>query len=225
MQLLTLGYSKQFPSKLSLFLSLFLLFSTYALALEIGEKVFKYIEQRFGKEASQRVEKWQRIANIKHFNSDQQKLEVVNDFFNQITFISDQEHWQKEDYWASPIELLATNGGDCEDYSIAKYFTLRELGIPEEKIKITYVKALELNQAHMVLAYYDTPDAEPLILDNLIAKIRKASERPDLAPVYSFNGDGLWLSKFGGALDKRLGNADRLDNWRALLDRHSKLVD
>ncbi|WP_197479414.1 transglutaminase-like cysteine peptidase, partial [Oleiphilus sp. HI0132] len=81
--------------------------------------------------------------------------------------------------WATPLEFLATNAGDCEDFSIAKYFTLREMGIPDDMIKITYVKALELNQAHMVLAYYPTPDAEPLILDNLINEIKPAGQRTD----------------------------------------------
>jgi len=62
---------------------------------------------------------------------------------------------------------LASNGADCEDFSIAKYFALKELGVPIQRLRITYVKAVRLNQAHMVLAYYPEPDAVPLILDNL----------------------------------------------------------
>lgn len=193
-------------------------------SIDIDDSVYRYIESRFGKAASQRIKQWHRLTKFDQNVSDAKKLDVVNNFFNKIEFVSDFEHWQKEDYWASPIEMLATNGGDCEDFSIAKYFTLRALGVPEEKMKVTYVKALNLNQAHMVLAYYETPDAEPLILDNLIAEIKKASERPDLAPVYSFNGEGLWLSKFGGKLGKRLGDSKNLNNWKQLLERHQKLV-
>ncbi len=81
------------------------------------------------------------------------------------------------------MELLTTNGGDCEDFSIAKYLTLRAMGVPDDQLRIIYVKALELNQAHMVLAWYKTPGSDPLILDNLINDIKPASQRNDLEPV------------------------------------------
>nr|WP_231878374.1 transglutaminase-like cysteine peptidase [Oleiphilus sp. HI0117] len=182
------------------------------------------MDQRFGQDAVSRLQQWERIANYKQNITHQQKLKLVNQFFNRVKFVSDQEQWNKEDYWATPLEFLATNAGDCEDFSIAKYFTLREMGIPDDMIKITYVKALELNQAHMVLAYYPTPDAEPLILDNLINEIKPAGQRTDLAPVYSFNGEGLWLSKIRGQEGKRIGNADKLESWVELLNRHYKLL-
>jgi len=143
----------------------------------------------------------------------------VNDFFNQVRFISDEKHWKSTDYWATPVEFLSTNGGDCEDFSIAKYITLRELGVPDERLRITYVKALQLNQAHMVLAYYETPDSEPLILDNLMASIRPASKRPDLLPVYSFNGNDLWMSKLRGRGQVIRGGSQRINLWRDLTIR------
>jgi predicted transglutaminase-like cysteine proteinase len=200
------------------------LMSTSIWALELSRTLLDYIDNRFGSSATQRLIDWQTLANS---NLDRQALEKLNDvnaFFNQATFISDQKHWGSEDYWATPVELLATNGGDCEDYSIAKYFTLKEMGIPEEKLKITYVKALKLNQAHMVLAYYEQPDSEPLILDNLIAEIKPSSQRDDLLPVYSFNGEGLWLSRFKGNKQKRIGGPERLDNWLDMMTRQNKLI-
>ena len=116
-------------------------------------------------------------------------LKQVNDFFNkQIRFESDMQIWNKNDYWATPMQALGMQRGDCEDYSIAKYFTLAAAGIPEEKLRLMYVQAIPKNQypqAHMVLAYYATPDAEPLVLDNLNGEILPASARPDLKPVYS----------------------------------------
>ena len=142
-------------------------------------------------------------------------LTRVNAFFNQMLFVSDRQQWGKEDYWATPVEFLAAGGGDCEDFSLAKYFTLRELGVPLERMRLTYVKAVKLNQAHMVVAYFPTPDAEPLILDNLVPDIRRASERIDLVPVYSFNGDGLWLSKERGR-GHRVGDSGRLKLWNDL---------
>jgi len=193
-------------------------------SLELNEELFSFIQKRFGPEAVGRLKQWEKIANLNDKLDDSNKLKLVNTFFNQAKFISDIKHWGKEDYWATPLELLATNGGDCEDYSIAKYFTLREMGVPMEKMKITYVKAVKLNQAHMVLAYYDKPGDEPLILDNLINDIRPASMRNDLVPVYSFNGEGLWLSKLRGQDGKRIGNADKLKSWQDLLTRHHNLM-
>jgi predicted transglutaminase-like cysteine proteinase len=192
-------------------------------AFDIDTRILEQIKARFGNEAAERILAWQRLARDNLKLTPQEKLEKVNGFFNQIRFISDLEHWQREDYWATPIEMLATNGADCEDYSIAKYFTLRELGIPDEQLKITYVKALQLNQAHMVLAYYPSPGSEPLILDNLINDILPASKRPDLAPVYSFNGEGLWLSKLSSQEGKRIGEASKLKNWQDNLTRHNRL--
>ena len=67
------------------------------------------------------------------------KLLEINNFFNAIPFKSDLEHWGQDDYWATPIEFLATQAGDCEDYTIAKYFSLIEIGIPTEKLRLIYV--------------------------------------------------------------------------------------
>jgi len=213
-------------SKHPLFTFLFLSCLTFStISLELNDELFAFIQKRFGIEAVDRLHQWEKIANLKQTISNANKLKLVNSFFNQAKFIPDIKHWGKEDYWATPLELLATNGGDCEDYSIAKYFTLREMGVPIEKMKITYVKAVKLNQAHMVLAFYPEPGAEPLILDNLINDIKPASKRTDLVPVYSFNGEGLWLSKLRGQEGKRIGGADKLKNWQELLTRHHSLME
>ncbi|WP_020408185.1 transglutaminase-like cysteine peptidase [Hahella ganghwensis] len=187
-------------------------------AFEISLQVLSSVEKEFGSPARDRLERWQRLLNTPKDLAEDKKLMLVNSFFNQTDFISDIEHWGREDYWATPMEFLITNGGDCEDYSIAKYFALRELGVSDEKLRITYVKALRLNQAHMVLAYYAAPDAEPLILDNLIKDIRPGSQRDDLYPIYSFNGDGLWLSKQRG-LGKKVGESSKLSQWNELNER------
>jgi len=168
--------------------------------------------------AHERIASWKKL--ISHFqNADhQQKLQAVNRFFNKMQFINDQDHWGKEDYWATPLQMLTTNGGDCEDYSIAKYFTLREMGVPAERMRLTYVKAIKLNQAHMVLAYYPAPDATPLILDNLVTEIQTATSRSDLQPVYSFNSTDLWLVKQPGG-EQHIGRAGRLSRWQDVIAR------
>lgn len=175
-------------------------------------------ESRFGGDARQRLLAWQHFVRKDDSADDRQRLERVNSFFNKLEFVSDQIHWGERDYWATPIEFLASDGGDCEDFAVAKYFTLRLLGVAEEKMNITYVKAWKLNQAHMVLTYYEPGEAVPLVLDNLVNTIEPATRRTDLVPVYSFNGTGLWLAKERGK-GNLVGGSNRLKLWNDLLTR------
>ncbi len=140
-------------------------------------------------------------------------LSFINDLLNRIPQVTDAAHWGVADYWSTPAELVASNGGDCEDFVIAKYFALRESGIATEKLRLTYVKSFQGGKIenHMVLAYYPSPDAEPLLLDNMQPQMLLASKRPDLLPVYEFNGE---LS------DKFSGPAMR--KWDELIERMNK---
>ena len=175
-------------------------------------------DRRYGGEARARLRDWDRLMREHGAAGERDKLARVNDFFNRIPWLSDDEHWGKRDYWATPMEMLGTNGGDCEDYSIAKYITLVKMGVDPARLRITYVRAPRLRQTHMVLAYYPRPDAEPLILDNLDGVIRPAGQRRDLIPVYSFNASGLWATLSGGP-DKRMGGAGKLAAWRDVTRR------
>ncbi|MCR8915671.1 sulfate adenylyltransferase [Marinobacter panjinensis] len=208
-------------SLLSLLPMLLMVTTLTVAAFELGERLMDYVRSEFGDEAHGRLETWQNLHNMAENAPVDRQLRLVNSFFNRARFVSDMVHWGEEDYWATPVELLTTNGGDCEDFSIAKYLTLKSMGVPDEQLRIVYVKALELNQAHMVLAWYPEPDADPLILDNLINDIKRASQRTDLEPVYSFNGDGLWLNRSGDN-SQRIGNAEGLSHWKNL---NSRLID
>ncbi len=177
-------------------------------------------EQRYGNLglAKGRIEAWDELINSSLGKTDNELLQTTNRFFNrQLRFVDDSQNWRQNDYWASPIEALVKGAGDCEDYAIAKYFTLRRLGMPSEKLRITYVKALRYNQAHMVLTYYASPGAIPLVLDNLIGEIRPASQRKDLLPVYAFNAEGLYLP--GAAGGKRASDSKKLSRWQDLLKK------
>jgi predicted transglutaminase-like cysteine proteinase len=125
------------------------------------------------------------------------KLKLVNDFVSETPFYCDPVQWCLEDYWAKPLEFLASDGGDCEDFAIAKYFALRALGVPDDKLRIVYAAYRQgaFSGAHMVLAFYPTPDGDPLILDNINFNILPGSSRPDLTPVFSFNTQGLWSAQ------------------------------
>ena len=155
--------------------------------------------------------------------SELMQVNTINEFYNRrILFRDDADNWGQADYWTSPLELLQRGAGDCEDYAIAKYFTLSALGVPHKKLRMVYVRAVMggpggPSVAHMVLAYYPTPDAEPLVLDNLITEVRPAGRRPDLTPVFSFNAEGLWE---GVSTVNVAGNpSERLSRWREVLRR------
>lgn len=176
--------------------------------------------QRLGSRAVQGLRVLQPVLASAVAAEDGQRLDAINQFFNRhVLFREDTEVWQVADYWASPLETLQQGAGDCEDFAIAKYFTLLASGMPASRLRLVYVR-LQLGgvggpgQPHMVLAYYATPQAEPLILDNLVTEIRPASRRGDLTPVFSFNSEGLWQ----GAGAQSLGDpAARLSRWRDVL--------
>jgi predicted transglutaminase-like cysteine proteinase len=186
----------------------------------VSERLIEVYSQRFGPQARARLEAWKREAAERMRSPargaalEAALLSDVNRMLNRVRFVEDSAHWREVDYWATPAESVGSNGADCEDFSIAKYFLLKELGVPIARLRMTYVKSLKLNQAHMVLAYYARPDADPLVLDNLEDTVRPASQRTDLVPVYSFNDEEVWIEMRG-----RSGSPTQLRNWRALMDR------
>lgn len=180
------------------------------------------VSKVYGKRAGKRVESWRRSLDQFKDLPTLEKLEKVNQFFNKLNFVNDIKLWGKNDYWATPLEFIGANAGDCEDFTIGKYFSLREIGIPDEKLRLVYVKALEYNQFHMVLAYYETPTSVPLILDNLIPRIKPSTVRRDLLPIYSFNGSNLWLMKSKNG--QLAGESSRLSMWNNLRSKERSLV-
>ena len=180
--------------------------------------------ERYGEGARTNVIELQSTLQKLESAAEIDQLKGINTFFNQKikNFDDDINIWGQSDYWATPLESLGRERGDCEDYTIAKYIFLRQLNIPDDKLKLTYVKAQiggphsKVSLAHMVLTYYATPNAEPLVLDNLISDIRPASRRPDLSPIFSFNSEGLWV---GSASVSKGNPTSHLSRWRDLLTR------
>lgn len=179
---------------------------------------------RYGPDTERTVVEWRELINQISGLADTHKIEQVNEFFNRrIRWRQDVDIWQQQDYWATPLEMMARGEGDCEDYSIAKYMTLLLAGVDVSRLRITYVRARRDNagstdyQSHMVLAYYSEQGAEPVILDNLNARVLPASARNDLTPVFGFNSEGLWVGGATGAAST--DPAARLSRWRDLLRR------
>ncbi len=179
---------------------------------------------RYGQDTANVVDNWHLEIEKMRGMDEQRKLALTNRFINdRIRWVQDPEAWGMKDYWATPLETMGKGMGDCEDFAIFKYATLILAGIDVNKLRITYVKAQmggpnsQIHAAHMVLAYYETPSAEPLILDNLITDILPGSRRTDLKPVYGFNSKGLWV---GGAASPATTNPGaKLSRWRDLLQR------
>lgn len=180
--------------------------------------------QRYGQDTANVVDEWQALVERMSDMDDSQKLALTNKFINdRIRWVQDPEAWGQKDYWATPLETMGKGMGDCEDFAIFKYATLLLAGVDVNKLRITYVKAQtggpdsNIHLAHMVLAYYETPAAEPLILDNLVGDIYPASKRTDLTPVYGFNSQGLWVG--GAAAPATTNPGAKLSRWRDLLQR------
>ncbi|WP_245575026.1 transglutaminase-like cysteine peptidase [Chitinilyticum litopenaei] len=185
-----------------------------------NERIGKLMAQRHGNQAARSFDELDRVISASRTLADADKLKRINEFLNRkLRFDDDDKLWGQADYWASLGETLAKGAGDCEDFVIAKFVSLREAGIAPEKLRLTYVKARiggansSVTQAHMVLAYYANPEAEPLILDNLLTDIKPASARPDLNPVFSFNSEGI----FTGGAKRPSAGVDRLSRWKDLL--------
>ncbi|MCS2609027.1 transglutaminase-like cysteine peptidase [Halomonas dongshanensis] len=185
------------------------------------DRLRQSMQRLYGQGGLRVLEEWFALLERLRGEEISVQLREVNDFFNRrVRWVDDINNWGSEDHWATPLETMGQGQGDCEDYSIAKYVTLKQLGVPGERLRMIYVRARigrsQITQAHMVLGYYSTPDAEPLVLDNILPSITPASQRSDLDPLFSFNSDGLWA---GGSTQSRADPLARLSRWRGVIER------
>ena len=166
------------------------------------------------------VSDWTRMLAAVHSLSDRDKVAAVQHFFaHALLFGSDETVWGRKEYWATPAEFMGRGRGDCEDFAIAKYVSLRMVGVPADRLRLIYVHAQVGGgkpASHMVLGFYPGVGEEPLILDNMVDSIRPLSARADLAVVYSFNTRNLWI---GVAQEPSASPTARISRWRDLLLR------
>lgn len=188
-----------------------------------NDRMRNVMQTRYGDDGQAILNAWLDLISASTNLTEIEQARQINDFFNKnIRFVDDIDNWKQSDYWATPLETLGTRAADCEDFTIAKYMSLMMLGIPAERLRLIYVKAQiggpysKHFQAHMVLGYYPTADALPLILDNLVSTIEPAKQRTDLRPVFSFNSTGLWI---GSNKASQADPTARLSRWRDLLNR------
>jgi predicted transglutaminase-like cysteine proteinase len=129
------------------------------------------------------------LAGLKGLNSRAQ-MEAVNRWANARPYVEDIANWNLPDYWETPGEFIA-HGGDCEDFAIAKYFSLVRLGFPARDLRITIVSDSRAHDFHAVLVA--NIDGMEWLLDNQIAEMVPLASQPQYTPVYALNEEGWWL--------------------------------
>jgi predicted transglutaminase-like cysteine proteinase len=184
----------------------------------VNQQMLERLKNDYSDQAQRRGQALNKLLDRLQGKDIDTQLKEVNRFFNQFQYREDIDLFGKQDYWQTPEEFLGRQKGDCEDFVIAKYFSLRKLGVPDKRLYLTYVKALEKKVAHMVLSYFETPSSIPLILDNYNPYILRANKRKDLLPIYSFNAKSLFLNNSSAGLGKSLPT-DKIKNskWQKLL--------
>jgi len=201
--------------KNALLIFLLLLTNVYANDPYVDDETLKRIAKKYNIYAEKRFSYLQvTLDNIRGKN-DLEKLNVVNEFYNEVRYSSDLKVYNKNDYWATPLEFLSRDLGDCEDYVISKYFALIYLGVDSKKLFFTYVRSTKFKKPHMVLTYFKTPRSEPLVLDNNNRKIFLASQRDDLIPIYNFNGESLYRATKSGT-GKKIKQTKSHKKWDQL---------
>jgi predicted transglutaminase-like cysteine proteinase len=136
------------------------------------------------------VIEWKKLLADTKAKPFRQQLDIVNDWANAHPYVLDQINWGVEDYWETPFEFMAVNG-DCEDYAIAKYYSLQALGIPKDQMRIIVVQDFNLGGIiHAILGVYDND--ELLILDNQIKQVMPARKIYHYRPIYGINENWWW---------------------------------
>lgn len=133
---------------------------------------------------------WDNLVNILRNKPPMEVLRAVNSFWNQWPYRLDKNLYGKEDYWAAPYEFVK-NSGDCEDYSIVKYFTLKGIGYDPDSMRIVVVRDVVRNIAHAVLAVYLNDDV--YILDNTSNAVLSHTRLKNYVPQYSVSEKYRWI--------------------------------
>lgn len=166
-----------------------------------------------------RLDKYLTIKNeVKDYDLIR-KLSHINSFLNKIFPASDISNHSSVDYWATPKEFLLEGHGDCEDYAIAKYFTLLEVGIKKENLYFAIVDKKGAKNSHMVLLYIEDKKSSPLVLDNLSSKVVPLNKRLDLIPKFAFNEIDSYKLDYVQFTQKVRINWGKDNKWEKLLNR------
>jgi len=199
--------------------------SAHAYNITIDKIIDIELKKKHDKKTVYRFKEWRKLINKSKELPAINKVKLVNNFFNNkniVEYAEDIYIWGQLDYWATPIEFVFKAYGDCEDYAIAKYYTLLAMGIKDNDLRVTYVKfktyqyGINKDLAHMVLSFYPPRESTPLVLDNVNKKLIPATKRDDIKFIYSFNGTKLWVAK-SRKYGVYVGTSRKLGKWAKLI--------
>jgi predicted transglutaminase-like cysteine proteinase len=193
---------------------------TFAYEFKLNKKDLTYIDNSNNKSfIINRLTKYESMKEeIKDYELIK-KLSHVNSFINKILPAQDISTQSSIDYWSTPKEFLLEGHGDCEDYVIAKYFTLLEVGVPKEKLYFAVVDVKGEKAAHMVLLYVEDKNSSALVLDNLSSVVIPFIKRPKLIPKFAFNEIDSYLFTPTKFTQKAKVNWGKENKWEKLLNR------
>ena len=208
--------------------SVFLLLSTFLFALpfELNTKDVLTIKKAYeSKKITTRLLRYKDFLEQAQYFHLEKKLNRVNAHINKIRSkhdkLSNPNGGENTigDYWMTPKEFFIAGSGDCEDYAIAKFYTLQYLGIDPKHLYLSVVQVKGSRTLHMILLYLKNKNSIPLVLDNLSWKVLPLNQRKDLTPMFAFNevsSRGFKDKK----IDKEI-NIDwgREDKWKNFLER------
>lgn len=173
-------------------LFLFILFFSSSLIAKNFKLNPKYLKPQKNPIAVAIFQDYERFMNKISHKSLHVKIEAINHYINTITSIDDSPHDAMLDIWSTRAEFLAKGGGDCEDYAITKYYSLKDMKIDPKKMCLIVVNEKYSGFDHMVLGLWQDKKSPPLILDNLSFKVLPLNKRVDLIPSYCINEDGYF---------------------------------
>lgn len=152
----------------------------------------RFESQMGAQSGTPRVQQWKSTIQDLRGKSARAQISGVNDYINAVKYIEDKNNYRKSDYWATPLEFFS-KGGDCEDYAIAKFASLRALGFSSDQMRIAIVQDKIKNIPHAILIVYT--DEGTFVLDNQDKRTRTAQDVNRYQPIFSINSNNWWLHK------------------------------
>ena len=132
---------------------------------------------------------WEPFLDTLRSETPMTQLRQIQQYINEAWYITDSRNYGRSDYWATPREFFERDG-DCEDFAIAKYMSLRALGWEREHLRIVVLQNIDLGIVHAVLVAYR--DGKAWLLDNQFNQIVATDRIFHYRPYYSLNEDGWW---------------------------------
>ncbi len=149
------------------------------------------VRQRAAPSEAPYLSAWLEFLESQRSADEEHQLDAVNRYVNRIPFISDLENYGVYDWWATPAEFFSRNGGDCEDYVITKYLSLKELGRSPDKMRLVVLWDQDRQQYHAVLEY--ALNGGSVLLGSRHPHLFRWSDVPNFHPIFALNERSYWI--------------------------------